>query len=84
MELVLISEKTFTDINYERLTTRWWIYKKIDKFYGNTYVFDCRFFVSNNIKTGLNNTTLRKVRIKSYGFDKIYLEKESKKYIFVK
>ena len=79
MELILISEKAFTDINYERLTTRWRIYKKIDRFYGNIYVFDCWFFVSNNIKTGSNNTTLRKVCVKSYGFDKIHLEKESKK-----
>ena len=30
----------------------------------------------NDIITGSNNITLRKVNVKSYGFDKIYINKE--------
>ena len=30
----------------------------------------------NNIITGSNNITLRKVNIKPYGFDKMYMDKE--------
>ena len=30
----------------------------------------------NNIMTGPNNTTLRKVNVKAYGFDKIYMDIE--------
>ena len=30
----------------------------------------------NDIITGSNNITLRKVNVKSYGFDKIYIDKE--------
>ena len=31
---------------------------------------------TNNIITNWNNITLRKVNVKSYGFDKIYMNKE--------
>ena len=30
----------------------------------------------NNIITGSNNITLRKVNVKPYGFDKMYMDKE--------
>ena len=30
----------------------------------------------NNIINGLNNITLRKVNVKPYGFDKVYMDKE--------
>ena len=30
----------------------------------------------NNIITGLNNISLRKVNVKPYGFDKMYLDKD--------
>ena len=30
-----------------------------------------------NIVTGSNNITLRKVNVKPYGFDKMYMDKES-------
>ena len=29
----------------------------------------------NNITTGLNNITLRKVNVKPYGYDKMYMDK---------
>ena len=31
---------------------------------------------TNNIITGSNNITLRKVNVKPYGFDKMYMDKE--------
>ena len=30
----------------------------------------------NNIITGSNNVTLRNINVKSYGFDKMYMDKE--------
>ena len=74
---ILISEKEFTEANYKRLQE--------DLVYINNNLTDpdggmCLIVDSlieiNNIMTGSNNITLRKVNVKSYEFDKMYMNKE--------
>ena len=43
---------------------------------GGTYLTDDLLIETNNIITGSNNITLRKVNVKPYGFDKMYMGKE--------
>ena len=40
------------------------------------YLTDDLLIETNNIITGSNNITLRKVNVKPYGFDKMYMGKE--------
>ena len=40
------------------------------------YLTDDLLIETNNIITGSNNITLRKVNVKPYGFDKMYMDKE--------
>ena len=44
---------------------------------GNTYLVVDSLIKINNIITASNNIILRKVYVKSYGFDKTYMEKRS-------
>ena len=43
---------------------------------GGMYLTDDLLIETNNIITGSNNITLRKVNVKPYGFDKMYMGKE--------
>ena len=43
---------------------------------GSMYLTDDLLIETNNIITGSNNITLRKVNVKPYGFDKMYMDKE--------
>ena len=42
---------------------------------GNTYLTDGSLIEMNNITTGSNNSTLREVNVKPYGFDKTHINK---------
>ena len=44
--------------------------------YGNLYLIVDSLIGINNMITGLNNITLRKVNVKPYIFDKIYMSKD--------
>ena len=43
---------------------------------GGMYLTDDLLIETNNVITGSNNITLRKVNVKPYGFDKMYMDKE--------
>ena len=43
---------------------------------GGMYLTDDLLIETNNIITGSNNITLRKVNVKPYGFVKMYMDKE--------
>ena len=73
----LISEKEFTEINYKRLQKAL-VYKEnnsIDSD-GGMYLRGDSLIKIDNIITGSNNVTQRKVNVKPYGFDKMYMDKE--------
>ena len=74
---ILISETDLTKTDHERLTKHSCIYKKnlIDSD-GNMYLTVDSLIGISNITTGSNNITLRKVNAKSYGLDKIYMDKD--------
>ena len=74
---ILISETDLTKTDHERLTKHSCIYKKnfIDSD-GNMYLTVDSLIEISNITTGSNNITLRKVNAKSYGLDKIYMDKD--------
>ena len=44
--------------------------------YGNMYLIVDSLIEINNMITGLDNITLRKVNVKPYGFDKMYMSKD--------
>ena len=67
LKKILISENKFTETNYER-----WL---ID-FDGNMCLTVYSLIEINNIITGSNNITLRKVSLKPYGFHKTYMNKD--------
>ena len=74
---ILISEKEFNETNYKRL-------QEASGYIGNSFVdSDGGMYLTvdslieiNNLVTGSNHITLRKVNVKSYGLDKMYMEKE--------
>ena len=73
----LILEKEFTETNYKRFQEAL-IYLKhnlIDT-NGSMYLTVDSLMEINNIITGSNNIALRKVIVKRYGFDKMYMDKE--------
>ena len=74
---ILISEKEFTETNYKRLQKAL-VYienNSIDSYAGIYLTVDSLIEINNTI-TGPNNITLRKVNVKPYGFDKMYMDKE--------
>ena len=73
----LITEKEFTDTNYGRLKIVFVFTKRdlIDSD-GNMYLTNDSLAEINNIITGSNNITLRKVKVKSYRFDKMHMDKD--------
>ena len=44
--------------------------------YGNMYLIVDSLIEINNMITGLDNNTLRKVNVKPYRFDKMYMSKD--------
>ena len=44
--------------------------------YGNMYLIIDSLIEINNMITGLDNITLRKVNVKPYRFDKMYMSKD--------
>ena len=73
----LISEKEFTESNYKRLQKAL-VYKEnnlIDSDDGMYLTVDSLIEI-NNIIASSNDITLRKVNVKPYGFDKMYMDKE--------
>ena len=74
---ILISEKEFTETNYKRLQkTLVYIENNLIDSDGSMYLTVDFLIEINNTITGSNNTTLRKVNLKPYGFDKMYMDKE--------
>ena len=76
---LLVSEKELSDINFEKLK------KKVLMRIKNSFTdSDNNFFLTvdslidiNNIMTSSNNMTLKKVFVKFYGYDKMYMNKDS-------
>ena len=74
---ILISEKEFTETNCKRLQ------KALVYIENNLIDSDCGMYLTvdslikiNNIITGSNNITLRKINVKPYGFDEMYMDKQ--------
>ena len=73
----LISDKDFTETNYKRLHKALvYIENNLIDSDGGMYLTVDTLIETNNIITGSNNITLRKVNVKPYGFDKMYMDKE--------
>ena len=71
---MLVSEKELSDVSFQRLTKAL-IYMKnklIDSDKNMYFNVDSLIDISNII-TGSNNISLRKVNVKPYGCDKIYV-----------
>ena len=78
MKEILISKKEFTETNY-KILQKSLVYIKsnlVDSDGGMHLTFDSLIEV-NNTTIGSNHITWRKVNVKPYGFDKIYLNKKS-------
>ena len=74
---ILISEKKFTATSYKRLQKALvYLKNSLEDSDGSMYLTVHSFIEINNIITGSNNITLRKVNVKPYGFDKMYMNKE--------
>ena len=74
---ILISEKKLAETNYKRLQkVLIYIESNLIASGGSMYLTVDSLIKINNIITGSNNNTLRKVNVKSHGFDKIYMCKE--------
>ena len=74
---ILISKKEFTETNYEILQEALADRKNnlIDTESGMYLTVDSLIEV-NNVITSSNNITLRKINVKPFGFDKIYMDQE--------
>ena len=74
---ILISEKDFSETNYKRLQkVLVCIENNLIESDGGMYLTVYSLIEINNIITGSNNITFRKVNVKPYGFDKMYVYKE--------
>ena len=74
---ILISKKEFTDTNCKRFQkVLVYIENDLIDSDGGMYLMADSLIEKNNIITGTNNITLRKVDVKPYGFDKMYMDKE--------
>ena len=74
---ILITEKEFTETNYKRLQKALvYIENNLIDSDGGMYLAVDSLIEINNIITGSNNITLRKVNVKPYGFHKMYMDKE--------
>ena len=74
---LLVSEKELSKTNYERLekSTGWHKNNLIDSD-RNMYLIMASLIKTNNLITWSDNITLRKVTVKLYRFDKIYMDKD--------
>ena len=72
---MLISGKEFTKTNHQKLQ-RALVYIEINLIDsdGGMYLTVDSLIEVNNIRTGSNNITLRKLNVKPYGFDKMYMD----------
>ena len=77
LEKILVSEKELSGINFKWLKKRL-AYRKNNLFdFNNTIYLTVDSLVDiNNIMTGSNNITLRKVHVKPYEYDKMYMDKD--------
>ena len=74
---ILISEKNFAKTNYKKIQkVLVYIENNLIDSDGGMYLTVDSLIEINNIITGSNNITLRKFNLKSYGFDKMYIDKE--------
>ena len=74
---ILISEKDFTQSNYKRLQKSLvFIKNNLVDSDGDMYLIVDSLIKVNNIISGSNNITLRKVNVKPYAFDKMCVDKE--------
>ena len=74
---ILISKKEFTEANYKRLPKALvYIENNLIESDGGVYLTVDSLIEINNIITSSNNITLRKVNVKPYGFDKVYMDKD--------
>ena len=74
---ILISQNEFIETNYKKLKKALvHIENNLIDSDGGMYLKVESLIEINNIITGSNNITLRKVNIKPYGFDKMYMDKE--------
>ena len=74
---ILISEKEFTETSYKILQKDLvYIEDNLIDSDGGMYLTVDSLIEINNIITGSNNITSRKVNVKPYGFDKMYMYKE--------
>ena len=73
---ILIPKKEFTETNYKRLQKAL-VYTENNLIYydGGLYLTVDSLKEIYNIITGSNNIILRKVNVKPYRFDKIYMNK---------
>ena len=72
---ILASEKELKDISYERLKKTLIHIKNLTDS-DNMYLYVDSLIDINNITTGLNDIILRKVNIKSNGYDKMYMDND--------
>ena len=71
---ILISKKQFTETNYKRLEK---VLVSIEINLKDSKILIVGSLIeTNNIINGLNNINLRKVNVKQFGFDKVYIDKE--------
>ena len=74
---ILISEKDFSETNYKRLQkVLVCIENNLIDSDGGMYLTVDSLIEINNIITGSNNITFRKINVKPYGYDKMYVDKE--------
>ena len=69
---ILISGKEFTETVYKRL------HKALVGIESNLTDSDGGMYLTVDSLTGSNNISLRKVNVKQYGFDKMYMDKDLK------
>ena len=75
MRKILISEKEFTENNYKSLEKALaYIENNLIDPVGGMYLTVDSLIEINNITASSNNITLRKANVKSYGFDKMYVD----------
>ena len=84
---ILVSEKELSAITFKRLEKAL-VHKKnsLTDSDNNIYLTDDSLIHINNRMTGSNNNTLRKVNVKPYGYDKMYMDKdltEDKLYLLI-
>ena len=77
MKEILVLEKEFTETTYKKLQEAL-VYTKNSFIYINSgmYLKVKSLIETNNIIIGSNNIILRKVNLKAYRFDKMYIDQE--------